>query len=83
MTYSYELVNDDHFRVQDGNDNCVATCYAEENAKTVVAALNKASRLSALVLELAEAVDNAAADIGGSRPQLDILRDAVSVAQEK
>lgn len=29
-------------------------------------------------LELAEAVDNAAADIGGSRPQRDILRDALN-----
>lgn len=37
-------------------------------------------RLAALVLELAEAVDNAAADIGGSRPQLDILREAVAIA---
>lgn len=36
--------------------------------------------LAKLVLELAEAVDNAVDDIGGSRPQLDILRDAVKVA---
>ena len=40
-----------------------------------------AERLAALVLELAEAVDNAAADIGGSRPQLDILREAVQLAE--
>ena len=33
--------------------------------------------LATLVLELAEAVDNAVADIGGSRPQLTILREAV------
>ena len=38
-------------------------------------------RLTALVLELAEAVDNAAADIGGSRPQLDILHEAVQLAE--
>lgn len=34
-------------------------------------------KLAMLVLELAEAVDNAAHDIGGSRPQLTILREAV------
>lgn len=39
-----------------------------------------AEKLAALVLELAEAVDNAASDIGGSRSQLDILREAVVVA---
>ena len=38
-------------------------------------------KLATLVLELAEAVDNAAEDIGGSRPQLDILREAVQVAE--
>jgi uncharacterized protein YlxW (UPF0749 family) len=36
--------------------------------------------LANLVLELADAVDNAAEDIGGSRPQLDILREAVALA---
>lgn len=41
-----------------------------------------AKRLADLVLELAEAVDNAAEDIGGSRPQLDILREAVQVATQ-
>lgn len=39
------------------------------------------SKLAELVLELAEAVDNARDDIGGSRGQLDILREAVQVAQ--
>lgn len=39
-----------------------------------------ADLLAQLVLELAEAVDNTADDIGGSRPQLDILRDAVEVS---
>lgn len=38
------------------------------------------NKLAALVMELAEAVDNAAHDIGGSRPQLDILREAVQEA---
>jgi hypothetical protein len=38
-------------------------------------------RLAKLVLELAEACDNAAADIGGSRPQLDILREATALAE--
>lgn len=38
-------------------------------------------KLCALVLELAEAVDNAHEDIGGSRPQLTILREAVAEAQ--
>lgn len=38
--------------------------------------------LAGFVIELAEAVDNARDDIGGSRPQLDILRDAVAVAQQ-
>ena len=42
--------------------------------------LEQARALAQLVLELAEAVDNAAADIGGSRPQLDILREAVQAA---
>jgi hypothetical protein len=40
-----------------------------------------AVRLADLVLELAEAVDNAADDIGGSRPQLEILREAVQAAK--
>src|SRR4051812_22342399 len=35
------------------------------------------AKLALLVLELADAVENAADDIGGSRPQLDILREAV------
>lgn len=39
-----------------------------------------AAQLATLVLELAEAVDNTAEDIGGSRPQIDILRDAMKVA---
>lgn len=39
-------------------------------------------QLASYVLELAEAVDNADADIGGSRPQLDILRDAVKLADD-
>jgi len=38
------------------------------------------TKISTLVLELAEAVDNAANDIGGSRGQLDILKDAVQEA---
>jgi hypothetical protein len=37
--------------------------------------------LTTLVLELADAVDRAAEDIGGSRDQLTILREAVKVAQ--
>lgn len=37
-------------------------------------------QLADLVLELAAAVDNAAEDIGGSRPQLTILREAVEIA---
>lgn len=41
---------------------------------------DEVKRLASLVLELSEAVDNAAADIGGSRPQLDILREAVEAA---
>lgn len=36
--------------------------------------------LARLVLELAEAVDNAAEDIGGSRPQLEILQEMVKEA---
>lgn len=40
----------------------------------------KATQLAKLVLELAEAVDNAAADIGGSRSQIVILREAVQIA---
>lgn len=43
-TYSYErLVSTDlrdEFRVSDGQDNRIATCYDEANAKRVVAALN-------------------------------------------
>lgn len=38
-------------------------------------------KLADLVLELAEAVENAVNDIGGSRPQLTILREAVVEAQ--
>lgn len=38
------------------------------------------SKLATLVLELAAAVDNAADDVGGSRPQLTILREAVQEA---
>lgn len=54
---------------------------AEEAIRRVVAEeKQKRARLSALVLELAEAVDNAANDIGGSRAQLDILREAVQAA---
>jgi hypothetical protein len=41
-----------------------------------------ALQLAALVLELADAVDAAALDIGGHRPQLDILREAVAFAQK-
>lgn len=41
----------------------------------------KQRTLAALVLELAEAVDNAHDDIGGSRPQLTILREAVAEAR--
>lgn len=37
--------------------------------------------LAKLVMELAEAVDNAAEDVGGSRSQLIILREAVQVAE--
>lgn len=37
--------------------------------------------LATLVLELADAVENAINDIGGSRPQLTILREAVAYAQ--
>lgn len=53
--------------------------------KRAVAALSPTQaaldqKLSKLVLELAEAVDNSAADVGGSRSQLDILREAVQVA---
>lgn len=39
-----------------------------------------AIHLGKLIYELAEAVDNAQQDIGGSRPQLTILRDAVRIA---
>lgn len=38
-------------------------------------------RLAALVLELADAVEGAAQDIGGHRPQLTILREAVVEAR--
>lgn len=42
---------------------------------------DRSHQLAKLVLELADAVDNAAEDIGGSRPQLTILREAVVVAE--
>lgn len=45
MSYSYERVatfGDVHYRVRDAADNRVATCYVEDNAKTIVAALNLA-----------------------------------------
>lgn len=41
-----------------------------------------AAKLCDLVLELAQAVDNAHEDIGGSRPQLTILREAVAEARK-
>lgn len=41
----------------------------------------RSTKLADLVLELAEAVDHAAEDIGGARPQLTILREAVAEAQ--
>lgn len=45
--YSYQWIpNADggSFRICDANDNRVATCYLEENAQTVVAALNAGDR---------------------------------------
>lgn len=56
----------------------IASAAALKGAK--LQATKNAKALAKLVLELAEAVDNAANDIGGSRPQLDILREAVQVA---
>jgi hypothetical protein len=60
----------------------------EQSAKEIADLRNRLAAEQALrntvnnfVLELAEAVDNAHEDIGGSRPQLDILRDAVQSAQ--
>lgn len=50
--------------------------------RELLARSSEPSRLADLVLELADAVDNAADDVGGSRPQLDILRDAVKEAQQ-
>lgn len=46
--YSYEKIIENehteresfHFRVRDGQDNRVATCYVEENAQLIVNALN-------------------------------------------
>lgn len=52
----------------------------EQHLKRVISSLDAAGKLCDLVLELAEAVDNAAANIGGSRPQITILREAVKVA---
>lgn len=42
---------------------------------------DEVARLCNLVEELAEAVDNAASDIGGSRGQIEILRDATESAR--
>lgn len=39
--YSYEKIyGEDDYRVRDGQDNRIATCWVEENAKLIVAALN-------------------------------------------
>ena len=46
MRYSYEAITDSagarHFRVRDADDNRVATCFLEDNARLVVGALNVA-----------------------------------------
>ena len=44
--YSYEPITDDrgtHFRVRDGADNRIATCWDEGNAKFIVRVLNRAA----------------------------------------
>jgi hypothetical protein len=43
MNYSYEAIHNRdgiHYRVRDAADNRIATCHVEENAQTIVAALN-------------------------------------------
>lgn len=54
--YSYEYIHEPrsgrpeggHYRVRDKGDNRIATCYLEENAKTIVAALNASSPPSSI-----------------------------------
>lgn len=52
----------------------------EQHLARLHGTLEVTGKLCYLVLELAAAVDNAAEDIGGSRPQLTILREAVEIA---
>lgn len=63
-----------------GEPLCLKSAAQEAISQAAAAERAKGARLRALVLELAAAVENAADDIGGSRAQLDILREAVKAA---
>ena len=44
--FSYEKISPDadgrtHFRIRDANDDRIATCYVEDNAREIVIRLNK------------------------------------------
>lgn len=69
-------------RLRCGHDSrSVDGCLDCEAADAILALPAGQKKLADLVLKLADAVDNAMHDIGGSRPQLTILREAVAYAQ--
>ena len=52
--FSYEYMSgNDHYRIADANNNRIATCYQEENAALVTAALNSISAANEQIRKLA------------------------------